>query len=74
MSTYLTYLSVFIQWIRLGWSDTTNNQQRTWYSLDVANATASDDHYIMIDIANDLAIFENTEETIVYLQKLLTIV
>lgn len=64
MSTYLTYLSVFIQWIRLGWSDTANNQQRAWYSLDVANTAASDDHYLMIDITNELAIFENTEEPI----------
>lgn len=30
----------------------------------MANAAASDDHYLMIDIANDLAIFENTEEPI----------
>ena len=59
MSTYLTYLSVFIQRIWLGWSNTTNNEQRAWYSLDVTNAAASDDGYLMINIANDLAIFEN---------------
>lgn len=32
--------------------------------MDVANVAASDDRYLMIDIANDLAIFENTEEPI----------